>query len=405
MNESLPMAEMTTLDQSVRPQAAAPPCDDALLARTRVAVFFTRGMSLAAWEQGGILGRELALYGQLTPPLEGIALVTYGARDAQQFRGRVGALDVLANRWRLGANLYSLLAPLLHRRALRRASVFKAHQLNGAWCAVIAKQLFRKPLIVRCGYVWSVFVAELGASGWRRRLAVGLERWVVRCADRVVVASESDRRALMRLHGIAEAKIRVIPNYVDTQRFCRLPGIAPEPGRICFVGRLDEQKNPLALLKALRGVPGASLTVVGDGPLRARLEAFACAHQLRVEFLGMVPNERLPAVLNRAQLFVLPSRFEGHPKALLEAMACERPVVATRASGIVNVVAHGDTGYLCGGTSAEIRAAIDTVLSDPDLARRVGERARAYIEERCSLRAVAEQELALLADVQREARR
>jgi glycosyltransferase involved in cell wall biosynthesis len=115
-----------------------------------------------------------------------------------------------------------------------------------------------------------------------------------------------------------------------------------------------------------------------------------------VTFLGVRPHAELPALLSRSAVFVLPSHYEGHPKALLEAMACGVPVVGTRVAGIRDLLRHRETGYLCGTSAAEIREALREVLGDAALSARMSAGARAYVCERLALTTVVAQELAVL---------
>lgn len=361
----------------------------------RLVVFFSRGMSLAGWRQAGILDRELALYRALLPHLEHLAFLTYGGAEESELAARIPGVQILANRWRLPANLYSVLAPLIHRRALATATIFKTNQLNGAWCAVIARRLFSKKLVVRCGFVWSEFVGRLHGGNWRQAAATRLERRAVRAADVVIVATEADRQTLVRRHSLDGDRVHVIPNYVDTTLFRPMPEVAREPGRVVFIGRLDDQKNVMALVEAVGTVPGASLVVVGDGPLRAVLEAAARQRGVRAAFLGTRPHAELPELLNRSSVFVLPSHYEGNPKALIEAMACGMPVIGTRAPGIEAILVHRDTGYLCGPSAGEIAAALRDVLGDAPLCRRMSAGALSYARNTCAVESAVASELSL----------
>lgn len=369
------------------------------LAQVRLVLFFTRGMSLEQWAQGGILGREVAGYERLRPHLGAVTFLTYGGEAEERFTQRLGAIAILPNRWRLESNLYSVLAPLLHLRTMRCATVFKTNQLNGAWCAAIAKLMFRKKLIVRSGYLWSVQCARLDQGRLRQWLARTIERAVLRLADRIVVTTESARQHLMKRDHLQPAKIWVIPNYIDTDRFHPIPELAKEPGRVCFVGRLSEEKNLFALLDAMKDLPEARLVLVGDGPLKGAIERKVRTERLPVELLGMVPSDQVPLALNRSRLFILPSRYEGHPKALLEAMACGLPVIGSDAPGIREVIIHRQTGLLCGLSAVAIGSAIRELMADPPLRDRLGAAARAAIISTCSLDRIAEQELALLEDL------
>jgi glycosyltransferase involved in cell wall biosynthesis len=126
---------------------------------------------------------------------------------------------------------------VLHRRALRQATVVRTNQLNGAWTGVMAKRLFGTTLVVRCGFVWSDFVARLHPGNWRHAAALRLERLAVRAADAVIVATEGDRDTLAERHGAPRGRTYVIPNFVDTGTFHPQPGITRDAGRIAFVGR------------------------------------------------------------------------------------------------------------------------------------------------------------------------
>lgn len=362
-------------------------------------VFFTRGMSLEGWHRAGILERELALYRGLSRDLDRLAFVTYGGADDRRFVADMPGLDVLSNPWRLPANLYSVVAPLVHRRYLRAASVFRTNQINGAWSAVVARTLFRRPLVVRCGFLWADNVARATRNPLRRAVSRWLERRAFRAADRIVVASEPHARSIATRYGIDAGRITVIPNYVDTSRFRPLPGATRENGRVVFVGRLEPEKNVSALLEAVQPLPGIRLTIAGDGSLRSRLEREARDLGVEAEFLGRVEHDDLPALLNRSQVFVLPSRYEGSPKALIEAMACGVPVVGTRVPGIEDVIVDRRDGLLAGPSAVEIRACLAELLGNAGLRQQLGAAGVQYVAERCSLNVAVERERAVLGAV------
>jgi glycosyltransferase involved in cell wall biosynthesis len=362
----------------------------------RLVVFFSRGMSLDGWRRAGILDRELSLYRAQLPHLQHLAFVTYGGAGDAALASHMPGLEVLPNRWGLPSNLYSALAPLIHWRSLRRATIFKTNQINGAWCAVIAARLFRKTLVVRCGFLWSDFVARLHPGNWREAAARRLERLVFRAADVAIVAADADRNTIIARYGLDPERVHVIPNYVDTAIFRPMPHIPREPGRVLFVGRLADQKNVIALVDAVAELPGMSLTIVGDGPLRGQLQDAVNRRDVMVTFLGTRPHAELPALLNGSTAFILPSHYEGNPKALIEAMACGVAVIGTRSPGIQEILVHRETGYLCGTSIGEIRAALQEVLGDAALRERMSAGAVGYARAHCSVESAVARELALL---------
>jgi glycosyltransferase involved in cell wall biosynthesis len=172
-------------------------------------------------------------------------------------------------------------------------------------------------------------------------------------------------------------------------------------GQICYIGRLADAKNPLALIEAVSGL-SVILHIVGSGPLIDEAKEKAAEGKNKVVFWGNVPNDQLPNIINQCELFVLPSRYEGHPKSLLEAMACGLSVIATDVPGNRELIRHGIDGFLCGTSSAEIRDAILRVLGDKGLSRRLGSNARKRVVEEFSLDRIADLEMNLLLEMSRQ---
>jgi len=370
------------------------------LADVHLVLFLSRAVPLAEWHARGILEREIALYKALRPHLGGLDIVTSGGPEELDYQDHLGDINILYNRWGLPPNAYSLLAPFLHRRALRAATVYKTNQLDGAWTAVIAGRIHHKPVIVRAGYPWSLnFRRVTGRNTRKGRLIHAAERFSLRRTRRITVTTERLRQHFAVDHDISPEKIAVIPNYVDTEQFRPKPGLSPEPGRVVFVGKLKSSKNLPKLLEAMSHLEEAQLTLIGAGPLRETLAEQAASLGLDVVFAGQIPNPHLPDEINRAQVFVLPSRYEGHPKALIEAMACGVAVVGTDVVGIRDVIHHEETGLLCQPSPVAIAAALERLLEDDLLRGELGQAARAYAEKAYSLDRIVEMELSTLRQV------
>jgi glycosyltransferase involved in cell wall biosynthesis len=250
--------------------------------------------------------------------------------------------------------------------------------------------------------VWSRFQESEGGHWLRRKLALKLERLAVRSADLVLVATPSDRDYLSRQHGLAATKLHVVPNPIDVTRFAPGRPEQRERGRVLYVGRLEPQKNVRALIDAFREVDGAQLLIVGDGSLRGELEERA--KTAPVELAGSLPNAELPQLFRRAQVFVLPSLYEGSPKALLEAMACGLAVVAADSPAVREVVSTNENGILARPDPPGLAGALRVVLADDALRERLGKAARRYVVERHDQRAVSEKEARLLRALARSRR-
>jgi len=359
-----------------------------------IALFFTTGISLQIWDQLGLFDREVALYRRLQRCGVTVSFVTYGDNLERKYASRLPGINILSNWWRLPINWYCCLLPLLHSARLRKVSLIKTNQLHGAVNAMRAARLWRKPCIARCGYLRSHLIArDYGPAAPITRAVCKEEEHIFMGADRIVVTTQAMADEVATRVPQSQNRIRIIPNYVDTMLFS-----PPEEKQyqydVMFIGRLEAEKNLGALLAAVSSLE-IRLAIIGTGSLGPKLrERFGDCNG-RVMWLGTVPHSSLPEFLRSAKLFVLPSLHEGHPKALLEAMACGLPVIGAATPGIRDVIHHGTTGWLCGTDSDSIRAAIVHLLSNDELRSRLGTNARRYVETQCSLEHILQQELNL----------
>ncbi len=232
----------------------------------------------------------------------------------------------------------------------------------------------------------------------QHRLLSPLLRLVWRRARGVVANSQGLRTLAVAFE--PKVPIAVIPNGVDFERF-QVSERQWEPAHLLFVGRVVFQKGLDVLLDALGGLKEHEwkLTIVGDGPRRAELEAQAerLGIAQRITFTGWKSDAALGATYAQANLFAYASRHEGMPNALLEAMASGLPAVATRIAGNEELVAEGETGLLVPSEDlAALRAALAQLMADPGLRRRYGGEARKRVQTRYSWQTVASQYAALL---------
>jgi phosphatidylinositol alpha-mannosyltransferase len=166
------------------------------------------------------------------------------------------------------------------------------------------------------------------------------------------------------------------------------PSIDRDPLHVLYVGRLEPRKGVDHLIRAMAGVhrviPHARLIVVGDGPDRAALESLARASGADVAFAGRVDDDALPAYVQASDVVCAPATGgESFGIVLLEAMACQKPIVASRIEGYEALVGPAGCGTLVPpGDAGALGAAIRSLLGDATLRRTLGARgleaARAY---------------------------
>jgi glycosyltransferase involved in cell wall biosynthesis len=220
-----------------------------------------------------------------------------------------------------------------------------------------------------------------------------LKRWELSRADVPVAVSEGVADILSREYGLARELTEVVPNGVpapppvspEQRSRLRERWSVPAPARVWLtVGRLEEQKGVDVLLEAWAALeePRPYLVVVGDGSRRAELEAQARALRLTgcVRFAGAAADAR--ALYRAADGFVLASRFEGMPLALLESMAAGLPVVATAVEGTREVAGDGAARLVPPLDPAALAREVTAVEADPAAAAALGARAAARIAAR-----------------------
>jgi len=212
-----------------------------------------------------------------------------------------------------------------------------------------------------------------------------------RGVDRFIAVSQA-AAASVRDAGVDPARISVIPCGIeprvfevprDPQGLKRDLAIPDACKLVGFAGALEEGKGPSDLLEAVAGLPhDVHVVMTGEGALRARLEDRSNETDLsgRIHLLGW--RQDFPRVLRSLDAFCLPSRQEGFPNAILDAMAAEVPVIATRVGGVPEIIESGRNGLLLEAKdTVAIRAALMRVLSDPAYAASLAEEGRRTVSE------------------------
>ncbi len=290
----------------------------------------------------------------------------------------------------------------LHRWLKRESpEVVHAHLPHAAWMARWS----------RLGVPLRAVVDTLHSSstgGMGRRLGYRWSDWLV---DRVTAVSEAVAEAHLAARMVSKDKLSVLPNGVDVEIW-RPDAAVREAVRLELgfdneflwfaAGRLEPVKDYPALLRAMAGLPEtARLVIAGTGPLEGDLRHLSGELGLegRVRFLGFEPEVR--RWMQAADGFVLSSRWEGLPMAVLEAAACGVPAAATDVAGTREAVVDGQTGLLAAPGSAKALAeAMSRLMGrSPKERRATGERARQRVAEQFSLEAVLDRWEALYGEL------
>jgi glycosyltransferase involved in cell wall biosynthesis len=234
---------------------------------------------------------------------------------------------------------------------------------------------------------------------FQRRVAL---RWAIRHSAHTVAVSGDTRTHLVQSLGVREDEIEIIRNGIpdrpgDGRSVRRELGLDEDDLLVLAVGSLMQRKGHRILLEAMTivsrtaGLPRWKVAIAGEGVERPALESYIAEHGLADRAVLLGNRGDVPDLQAAADVFTMPSLWEGLPLAVLEAMFASNPVVATTASGIPEAITDGEHGLLVpGGDAPTLAHAIVRLLGDRALREQLGARARAEAQRRFSIRAMAD---------------
>lgn len=294
----------------------------------------------------------------------------------EELRRRGFTTDVFSLRQPIDRNCLRLMVEMLRRH---QVEIVHSHEFTMAiYGAAAARELGLTHVITMHG-------SEKVLSRWQRRLALR----IAFAASRAVVAvSRATHAHMTKVMRMAPDSILTIPNGIaftpGTRETVRKElGLSDDSVLVLAVGNLVPRKGHIFLLRALAslGDPNWHVAIAGRGDEEERLRAFAAEAGVadRVHLLGHRGD--IPDLLAAADVYAMPSLWEGLPMALLEAMFAGKAIVASRASGIPEAIDEGKEGLLADpGDEAQLREALSRLLADPSLRRRLGTTAKARAE-------------------------
>ncbi len=366
---------------------------------------FSLNISLKIWDEIGILDREIQLYKRLSEEGFDVTFLTYGTKSDFGYSNLLDKIKVIPIKFllkRKKMNFFRILFfPIQNYNLFKNSKIIKTNQMHGSWITWILKILFRKKLIIRCGYeLYKSTLHEHKNLKTHRitklRLAFLylIEFISYKIADHIIMTNDFEKNFIIQHFKINPTKIKVIPNFINIDIFRPL-NIKKKRKSVLFIGRLNEYKNLDNLIEAFTHLKSYSLDIVGIGELKKKLteKVKKLNLQSRIKFLGTLPNKKLPELINKHEIFILVSNMEGNPKVLLEAMSCGIACIGSDIPGINQIINHKRNGYLCGLDSKSIAEGIKNVNENDEFMKDLGKNARNDIIHYYDLQKILKQEV------------
>lgn len=277
---------------------------------------------------------------------------------------------IVPNKFNIPRLAYNLLLPFFNIKFILYCDIFRAYHLSGVVPAIITRIFFGRPFMFNYGYDYEEFVKIEGKY---------LQLLFLKIAHPLACNLASKIMAVTKivLNWTPKNKTVYIPNGVDIKLFKPIKTLKKHNKKflILAIGRLEVQKNYFNLLKAVENLD-IRIKIIGRGSLKNKIVRFAKRKKIKLELIEKIPNTKLPAIYNQADIFVLPSLTEGPVKVLLEAMSCGLPVVGANVRGINEIIKDNKNGIFCNTDPESIKSALIKLIENKNLRNKLGKNAR-----------------------------
>jgi len=280
-----------------------------------------------------------------------------------------------------------------------------SHGYKANFYSAMAASFTRLPLITTC-HNWI-------GTGFKMKFYERLDKIILRRFNKVIAVSDEIKREILNLW-LPKSKVSVISNGIDLNRFEGIGNnkireelkIDPHCKVVGTIGRLTEEKGHIYLLQTAKEVlkrfSDAIFLIIGSGSLKEELEDQAKAMGLENKVIFTGVRRDIPEILNSIDVFVLPSLIEGLPMVLLEAMAAQKPIIATKVGEIPKILEQGKLGFLVKPKDVRgLADAIVSVLKDNDKINKISRKLYNKVRDNYSSEKMAERYLRVYQEILR----
>jgi glycosyltransferase involved in cell wall biosynthesis len=311
----------------------------------------TYGYSLKTWNDSFALEREAKYFNYLTRHNNiKFTIVTYGDESDFDFASYFDSVEIIPiysifKKW--NSKYINLIMSFYYPFKLRKSIIgksfiIKQNQLLGSWVSITFKYLTKQPLFIRTGYDMYTFSVYENKSLVKRFLYLLLTTLSIKLCNIYTVSSMSDFLKLEKKLKITNNNFMILKNWVEQ---LEKNGLGSRKKQFVSVGRLEFQKNYKYLVNEFKNSP-EPLIIYGSGSHEESLRELAKKNNTNLDIVKSIKNSKLMNELCNSMYFILPSYFEGNPKALLEAMSAGCIVFASKISNHEEIIEDGVNGFL-----------------------------------------------------------
>lgn len=314
----------------------------------KLILLLSEGYGIKNWEKLGTLDRELKIYKDLAKKNERELVIVSYQKD---FFDGINIMRIpfsfLHNKLIIIRQLSFVLIALFK---IKTTDIIITNQIhNGGWLAVLVKMFVGCKVVARCGYVFGEQMEYLKMKGFsysRRRF---LEKISMKYSNIIFCPTIELKEWINSKYGLTKSKIKVIPNFVDVNNFSKNRNIVKNFD-VIYIGRIYDEKRVHLVINLVEKFK-LKTCIIGIGRKDSILEL---RKNNNITYIPRVSNKNLNEYLSKSKYFVTGSSWEGHPKAILEAMACGLICMAPNVNGINNLIIDGESGILYDGSSEDL---------------------------------------------------
>jgi glycosyltransferase involved in cell wall biosynthesis len=348
------------------------------------------GISFNIWRKMGLINRELAYFKKISDKFCDVKFNTYDNNidEIILLTSHIpsGKIIYQKNRFwdkiKFGDLISSFISPFFNIHKFKKCILVRSAQTSGAISGLIIARIIKVPFILRSGYLLSEFTVKKN----KRKVLVYFTNWVekklVLNSSHIIVTYEKIRQFYHSEYGYKLENITVLGNSIDTRLFSKKE--TSKDKCLLNIARFTNQKNQKNLIRAASNL-NLPLTMIGNGEIEEDLKDLVRELNADVTFLKNIPNIKIPELMSQYKVFILPSYFEGNPKALLEAMSCEMTCLVSDIEEHTSIIQDGINGYICDTTQEEIENKLTFIFESKANINDIGCRARETILKQYSI--------------------